>query len=76
MFVKPGMHRDADGELTQLVVRLPNRQPMPSDGMDVDENDLFYARLLRDGDIVPAKPLAASPPASPPAPAPKAADPS
>ena len=57
MFVKPGMHKDADGKDRQLSVRLPHtRQLMPAEGMDVDENDLYWARMLRDKDVVPAKP--------------------
>jgi Protein of unknown function (DUF2635) len=27
----------------------------PVDGLDVDENDLYWSRRLRDGDVIPAE---------------------
>lgn len=62
MFAKPGMHRDADGNITQLRVRRPDsRRPqwVPPEGMEIDPNDLRWARLLRFGDMVPVAPEAA-----------------
>jgi Protein of unknown function (DUF2635) len=36
-------------------VRDPNTHGLlPEDGREVNENDLYWARRLRDGDVVPA----------------------
>lgn len=39
-------------------------EPVPADGRDVPDGDLFYARALADGDVSPF-PAAAVPDASP-----------
>jgi hypothetical protein len=30
--------------------------PVPPEGRDINEHDLYWARRLRDGDVVPAPP--------------------
>lgn len=39
-----------------LQVRHPfTKELMPAEGWDIDPNDLHWARLLNDGDVVPVK---------------------
>lgn len=41
--------RPADG----MIVRHPEtKQPIPADGIDVDETSLFWNRRIRQGDVV------------------------
>jgi hypothetical protein len=55
MFVKPAR--------PGLIVRDPQtRIPLPEEGREVDENDMFWQRRLRDGDVV----LAQAPQPQPP----------
>jgi hypothetical protein len=58
MWVKPGTYTDNDGKPDQpLLIRLPHsRRIMPPEGMEIDATDFFWARLLRDKDVVPAAP--------------------
>jgi hypothetical protein len=53
-----------------LVVRDPRTKSLvPSDGIEVPDTDLTFARLVRDGDLVVFTPVAAKPAtAAPPAP--------
>lgn len=46
MYVKPGPGL--------LVLDPKTRAAVPAEGADVDETDLFWARRLADGDVVPA----------------------
>ena len=59
MFIKPGMFVDADGETRQLAVRdHVTKTLIPADGLEVPDHDLYWNRLLRDGDGVRATPPA------------------
>ena len=53
--VKPGPWV-RDGEIAgTLKVRHPDtKEFVPDDGIEVDETDLRWARLIRDGDLIPA----------------------
>lgn len=65
MWLKPGTYLDHDGKVSPLIVRLlPTRRIVPTEGMELDPDDLHIARLIRDKDLVPGEPpapVAASP---------------
>lgn len=51
MFVKPGPN--SEGPNGQHVVRVPRtRETFPAEGREVPDNDTFWLRRLRAGDVV------------------------
>jgi hypothetical protein len=56
MFVKPGLRRDDPSQ--QFLVRKPNRQFLSPGGEDVPDNDLYWHKLVLEGDVVAAEPAA------------------
>ncbi len=59
MFVKPGPRRD--DPTRQLLVRKPNRQFLSPEGEEVADDDLYWHKLVLDGDVVSADAIAAEP---------------
>ena len=54
MFVKPGPRRD--DPTRQLLVRKPNRQFLSPEGEEVADDDLYWHKLVLEGDVVSAEP--------------------
>ncbi len=52
MFVKPG--KTADGRVLR-VIHPVTRIQVPEEGMEIDPNDLHWAAIVRDGDLLEAK---------------------
>ena len=50
MFVKP--------KAGYKILDPRRKDRLPPEGRDVDPNDLYWATLLRDGDVVPVQPAA------------------
>jgi hypothetical protein len=55
MFVKPGPRRDDASR--QLLVRKPNRQFLSPEGEEVADDDLYWHKLVLEGDVVCAEPV-------------------
>jgi hypothetical protein len=55
MFVKPGPRRDDPAQ--QLLVRKPNRQFLSPEGEEVADDDLYWHKLVLEGDVVSAEPV-------------------
>lgn len=55
MFVKPGLRRD--DATRQLLVRKPNRQFLSPEGEEVADDDLYWHKLVLEGDVVSAEPV-------------------
>ncbi|MGD0109199.1 MAG: DUF2635 domain-containing protein [Rhodopila sp.] len=55
MFVKPGPRRD--DPTRQLLVRKPNRQFLSPEGEEVPDDDLYWHKMVLEGDVVSAEPM-------------------
>lgn len=54
MFVKPGPRLDDPSQ--QLLVRKPNKQFLSPSGENVSDDDLYWHKMLLEGDVVVAEP--------------------